>query len=228
MSRISSLVSGGRMIRNACGMTIETIARGPTCPATGPPPSGPSARPGSRPGWSRPCRPPPTRPRAMVAVPSTSPGTDVAREGGRDADAQGEEDHERRHAPEELDERGRHPPVGADRGEPHQRQHQPERESEGEAARGVEDGVLQGGRDDLGEHRQGDVRVGELLLDASPSRPRRTIATRISARTAYCTPREIRARLRGLMPMATLLSVPGQPRVVGFSRSGKYFSKSLS
>ena len=28
MSRISSLVSGGRMIRNACGMTIETIALG--------------------------------------------------------------------------------------------------------------------------------------------------------------------------------------------------------
>ena len=56
----------------------------------------------------------------------------------------------------------------------------------------------------------------------------RTIATRISARTAYCTPREIRARLRGLMPMAALLSVPGQPRVVGFLRVGKYFSKSLS
>ena len=27
MSRISSLVSGGSTIRNACGMTIETIAR---------------------------------------------------------------------------------------------------------------------------------------------------------------------------------------------------------
>ena len=27
MSRISSFVSGGRMIRNACGMTIEIIAR---------------------------------------------------------------------------------------------------------------------------------------------------------------------------------------------------------
>ena len=27
MSRISSLVSGGRMIRKACGMTIEIIAR---------------------------------------------------------------------------------------------------------------------------------------------------------------------------------------------------------
>jgi hypothetical protein len=30
------------------------------------------------------------------------------------------------------------------------------------------------------------------------------------------------------MAMAGLLSVPGQPREVGFSRVGKYFSKSLS
>jgi hypothetical protein len=77
VSRISSFVSGGRMIRNACGMTIETIARGCDMPserAASICPLGTAWIPARNVSAMYAAA---TRPRAIVIVPSTPPGTSV-------------------------------------------------------------------------------------------------------------------------------------------------------
>ena len=75
MSRISSLVSGGRMIRNACGMTIETMARlwdMPRDRAASIWPLGTAWMPAR---MVSAMYAPPTRPSETVTVPRMPPGT---------------------------------------------------------------------------------------------------------------------------------------------------------
>ena len=168
MSRISSLVSGGRMIRNACGhdhadhrAAVRHAERARRLHLAlrhrldaGPDGLGHvgAADEAERQGDD-----------AEVAERDL-----VAGEGEVEADAQRDEDDQGGQPAEQLDDPGRDPAVGPDAREPHQRQHQSERQPEGEAARGVDDRVLERDRQDAGELLLDQLPVPERPLDLAP------------------------------------------------------------
>ena len=168
MSRMSSLVSGGRMIRNACGndhadhraaVRHAERARGLHLPLGHGLDAGPD-------GLGH----------VGAADQAQGQGDDaevaerdlVGGERQVEAHAQRDEDDQGGEPAEELDDPRRDPPVGPHAREAHQRQHQAERQAEGEAARGVDDRVLQRDRQDLGELLLDQLPVPERPLDLAP------------------------------------------------------------
>ena len=194
---MSSLVSGGSDDPERLREDDRARRAAPaTCRATEQPRSAPSARPGCRRGSSRPCRP--RRRGRARSTPCRRCRRDLeAREGERDAEPNAMNTTKRRQAAEELDVDRRDPPVGADRRQPHERQHVPSTRPKTKAPSRVDEGVVERAAESW--VRVSTIRSPRKKTASGSGGRSATAMSRATAatRTAYCTHRMRWARLRG-------------------------------